>query len=709
MTTAVTIAPNPILQFFNNQQTPCVGGSVLTQVGGINATTYQDSAGNVPLPNPIPLNNRGEISNASGVSCQLFLATGSVYTFTLFDANGNQLNQASYVSSLADAGTFAAYVASIASNIGSSLIGFLQAGVGAVLRTVQAKLRESVSIVDYGAVGDGVTDDTAAINAAFVVSKNVLVPAGLTPLISSTIAMPAAARLEFKGGFGNSNGAYPPSYFIKKATMTTPGITLADRAWIDGGGVFGQGGNTGDGVAIQGNSCKISNFLVHGAGGNGVRIGKDVNGGNYNTFELSHVVSQYNGGRGFYIHDGTSAAPNANAGKLDTCFAQFNTGDGFTLGHCFWVTALNCLSEVNTGFGIQTMGTNDGSGVPICRYPNIVGGDFNEGNTAGQIFEQGYFANWSNPDPANCPSNAGSGLAGSGVRNVMGSQGANAFVGGVLSTSSGTIPWTLDDGTQGNMSYWGTFKKQTTGSNGSGTGLQWNMSTGSGFNITGQFRHLQYSTNNWGFAYLAYKASVLTALLNIDPTTGIYPGMDNTISCGASSFRWSVVYAATGAINTSDQREKQDIRAIDDKERAVAVRLKSMVRAFRWNDAVTKKGDDARIHVGFIAQEVFEAFTAEGLDPFAYACCCHDVWEATEAIYNDEPVVHGKADPMVDGEGNQILDRFDKPMFHLAGSPVIDKEGQVVTERVLMQPAREAGDRYGLRVEQLHSFILATL
>ena len=74
---------------------------------------------------------------------------------------------------------------------GSALVGFLQAGTGAVDRTAQAKLRESVSVKDFGATGDGATDDTAAIQRAIDAVNTagggtVLIPPGYY-VVSSTL------------------------------------------------------------------------------------------------------------------------------------------------------------------------------------------------------------------------------------------------------------------------------------------------------------------------------------------------------------------------------------------------------------------------------------------------------------------------------------------------------------------------------------------
>lgn len=116
----VHLAAPAIPQFFNNVGQLNAGGSILTQVGGVNAATYQDSGGLTPLPNPIPLNSRGEISDAAGNSRQLFLTDGSVYTFTLYDAASNQLDTFTYmvgISTSADISTLQSQITAFATSI----------------------------------------------------------------------------------------------------------------------------------------------------------------------------------------------------------------------------------------------------------------------------------------------------------------------------------------------------------------------------------------------------------------------------------------------------------------------------------------------------------------------------------------------------------------------------------------------------------------
>jgi hypothetical protein len=60
----------------------------------------------------------------------------------------------------------------------SDEVSFLQSGTGAVTRTVQSKLRDVVSVLDFGADPTGVADSTAAIQAAQQASKYVYVPPG---------------------------------------------------------------------------------------------------------------------------------------------------------------------------------------------------------------------------------------------------------------------------------------------------------------------------------------------------------------------------------------------------------------------------------------------------------------------------------------------------------------------------------------------------
>lgn len=107
--------------------------------------------------------------------------------------------------------------------------------------------------------------------------------------------------------------------------------------------------------------------------------------------------------------------------------------------------------------------------------------------------------------------------------------------------------------------------------------------------------------------------------------TGFRPLVDNDYNLGSLSQRWQTVYAGTGTIQTSDREEKQDIENLSLVELSVANKIKKLVKKYRFKDAVNRK-EEARIHFGFIAQEVIEAFESEGLDPNQYGIICMDSW-----------------------------------------------------------------------------------
>ena len=134
----------------------------------------------------------------------------------------------------------AAVFKTLASSLGAGLIGWIQAGVGAVLRTIQDKLRERVSVKDFGALGDGVTDDTAAIRAAI-------------------------AYIQTQGGYVESTGHWPATQ--QQTLFFPPGTYMVSSPIADPSGLrpnFINFNIKGDGAIIKATAgYAATNSFIH--------------------------------------------------------------------------------------------------------------------------------------------------------------------------------------------------------------------------------------------------------------------------------------------------------------------------------------------------------------------------------------------------------------------------------------------------------------
>ncbi len=140
-------------------------------------------------------------------------------------------------------------------------------------------------------------------------------------------------------------------------------------------------------------------------------------------------------------------------------------------------------------------------------------------------------------------------------------------------------------------------------------------------------------TSSVGLAFWDY---INTA--RIAPCSGAGAYRDNAIDLGYSGARFDDIYATNGTIQTSDENEKQDIQALTDAEQRVATACKGLIRRFRWQDSVAEKDDNpdsdetARYHFGVIAQDLQDAFTAEGLDASDYGMFISSTWEDDDGV-----------------------------------------------------------------------------
>ena len=126
-------------------------------------------------------------------------------------------------------------IAQLIADDGASNVDFLQSGASAVARSVENKLRDVISIKDFGAVGDGVTDDAPALNAAIAALSGsekggtIMFPAGEYLIASPIVIEPVSGRdfvanLHWQGAGGHHT--YMATRLWLGGNASNAGVTL---------------------------------------------------------------------------------------------------------------------------------------------------------------------------------------------------------------------------------------------------------------------------------------------------------------------------------------------------------------------------------------------------------------------------------------------------------------------------------------------------
>lgn len=584
----------------------------------------------------------------------------------------------------------------------SDQIVFQGAGTGAVATTVQAKLRETVSVLDFYANGvsgakvdpTGIIDSTLGIQAALNTLKPVIFPNGIYKTSSS---LKVYNSVDFDGSTINSSAAYCFDLQELKnvslingrlySTATTGSVVYVGGLWsgqlrdlhIKPGN--GQNGITFDAKHKDSAYPYFGVFCVqvvdcHVEGGYRCIVSNWVDSSRRNTHitiiggwlqgAYSSVYS--NGDANFTLLNTAfdNAAAQYHIELNNTIYGNIQPGEFpipasgshvLAAGACDYTTLRVTQSSLLLAgtptvpplletTGLLTKAATNVDGYWWKAYVQYNYGDvFNlDIKRDGAVYNA---IKWT-----------GSDLKLANQQAIFGSSG-NVGFGGTLNTWDNTakgieFPYGAVFTTSSSInmfqnSYYGVgaFKYQST-------------AAASYYSQSG-------GAHSWFNAASGTAGATVTFSKRLDLSAAgvLTPGADNTQSLGSASLRWSVVYAGSGTINTSDAREKQDIEALTEAELRVATVLKGLVKKFRFKDAVQSKGDNARVHVGVIAQEVVAAFQSEGLDAMRYGIICYDEWPEQEEA--------------------------------------LDENGRVAQEY------RPAGNRYGVRYEELLAFIIAAL
>lgn len=678
-------------QFFTNTGAVLTGGKLYTYAAGTTtpAATYTTSAGNVARTNPVILDSAGRVPDGG----EIWLTGGVTYKFVLKDSADVLVATYDNVNGIGDTTAFSA------AN-GSSLIGYQPDGTSAVATTVQTKLRESVAISDRAtpastAITNVVTDLKAAgggsfISGALFYTLTTGVPLSITGGVSAIgaiaydhkyapVTSPNTSTNAFR--FGNITGSVAPSYRNEFSISNVAAIgagktgTSAGIYQVDAADVRIQGGIVRNfAYGFRGESALSSDYrdltLTENGTGISAVAGGGLLGAEPNALHF-YGARVYNNDRAVSIVGGPNAAMLWSGCNFEGNNLAGNNIDGRAVvqatqaGEQVFICTHhegnkgqygtyyqgNDYTKTMTMLGVQHIdGTGTGVHVEVGTLLALGSRIYNASATHNTYLQTGASATLIESETivTGDVSNLASlrfGKLGFGVTPIRASPCISANNNAISNAPGSVVSRFNSDIT---VHEWGNTAGTPIGAN------NW-------FNAY----DTEYVRNGaYGFGFFN---NTSVKILNVGRTgnTSVEPGTDNTINLGSGALRWKEIFAANATINTSDARLKTDDRLLSKKERSVAIKAKALLKAFRFKNAVAKKGDKARIHFGVYAQELKAAFESEGLVAEDYAVLCYDEWDAIPE--------------------------------------------QKTEDGIIKQPYVAAGNQYGVRYEELLAFIISAL